>query len=105
MNNIRRTDVRFNLSLDEDRRAWEYLHSARGKRNRLIIQAINAYAEETDRNAWQETFLEKIDQGIRNAVRETLEQAAPTMQPAVSGEPDQQENNDTIFGFLDSFNL
>jgi len=105
---IRRTDVRFNLSRDEDRRAWEFLNTAGGKHNRLIIQAINAYAEMENRNAWQDTLLREIDHSIREAVRETLDNAvlgAPAPAENVQYESSQQENDDAMFDFLDSFQV
>ena len=108
MKEIRRTDVRFNLSREEDRRAWEFLHTAGAKQNRLIIQAINAYAEMENRNTWQDTLLREIDHSIREAVRETLgnvvlETPDPTQN--VQSELSQQENDAAMFDFLDSFQV
>ena len=110
MKEIRRTDVRFNLSREEDRRAWEYLHTAGAKQNRLIIQAINAYAEMENRNTWQEALLREIDHSIRDAVRETLDNTvlvAPATVPSknMQSDPPQQENDDAMFDFLDSFRV
>lgn len=108
MKEIKRTDVRFNLSRNEDRRAWEFLHTTGAKQNRLIIQAINTYADMENRNTWQDTLLREIDHSIREAVWETLgnvvpESPAPTedAQP----EPSQQENDAAMFDFLDSFQV
>ena len=108
MKEIRRTDVRFNLSREEDRRVWEFLHTAGTKQNRLIIQAINAYADMESRNAWQETLMREIDHSIREAVRETLgnvvlETPDPTQN--VQSELSQQENDAAMFDFLDSFQV
>ncbi len=110
MKEIRRTDVRFNLSRDEDRRAWEFLHTAGAKQNRLIIQAINAYADMESRNAWQDTLLREIDHSIREAVRETLDNAVLAVPPIVpsenmQSEPPQEENDAAMFDFLDSFQV
>ena len=110
MTGIKQTDVRFNLSRDEDRRAWEYLCSNRAKHNRLIIQAINAYSDLEKREAWQETLLERIDHGIRDSVHTALGNvilASPMPVPAKDTQSDlsQQENDEAMFAFLDGFDL
>ena len=108
MKEIRRTDVRFNLSREEDRRAWEYLHTAGAKQNRLIIQAINAYAVLEERESWQQTLLEQIDHSIREAVRESLDNAvldAPAPTDNTQSEASRDENDSAMFDFLDSFQV
>ena len=108
MKEIRRTDVRFNLSREEDRRAWEYLHTAGAKQNRLIIQAINAYAVLEERESWQQTLLEQIDHSIREAVRESLDNAvldAPAPTENTQSEASRDENDAAMFDFLDSFQV
>ena len=108
MKEIKRTDVRFNLSRDEDRRAWEFLHRAGAKQNRLIIQAINAYADMESRNTWQDTLLREIDHSIREAVRESLDNAvlgAPVAAENIQSEPSRDENDAAMFDFLDSFQV
>ncbi len=108
MKEIRRTDVRFNLSREEDRRAWEYLHTAGAKQNRLIIQAINAYAVLEERESWQQTLLEQIDHSIREAVRESLDNAvldAPAPTENTQSEASRDENDSAMFDFLDSFQV
>ena len=108
MKEIKRTDVRFNFSREEDRRAWEFLHTAGAKQNRLIIQAINAYADMENRNTWQDTLLREIDHSIREAVRESLDNAVlAAFVPAENAqyELSQQENDDAMFDFLDSFQV
>ena len=110
MSEIKRTDVRFNLSRDEDRRAWEFLNTAGGKYNRLIIQAINAYADKEKREAWEKTFLERIDYSIRDSVHTALKNAvlpAPAPESAEDTQSDlsQQENDEVMFAFLDGFDL
>ena len=108
MKEIRRTDVRFNLTREEDRRAWEFLHRAGAKQNRLIIQAITAYADMENRNSWQDTLLREIDHSIREAVRETLDNAvlaAPVPAENTQAEMPRQENDAAMFDFLDSFQM
>ena len=108
MKEIRRTDVRFNLSREEDRRAWEFLHTAGAKQNRLIIQAINAYAVLEERESWQQTLLEQIDHSIREAVRESLDNAvldAPAPTENTQSEASRDENDSAMFDFLDSFQV
>ena len=108
MKEIKRTDVRFNLSRDEDRRAWEFLHRAGAKQNRLIIQAINAYAVLKERESWQQALLEQIDHSIREAVREALDNAVlAASAPAenTQSEPSRDENDAAMFDFLDSFQV
>ena len=108
MKEIRRTDVRFNLTREEDRRAWEFLHTAGAKQNRLIIQAINAYAVLEERESWQQTLVEQIDHSIREAVRETLGNVVletPDPTENAQSELSQQENDAAMFDFLDSFQV
>ena len=108
MKEIKRTDVRFNLCRDEDRRAWEFLHRAGAKQNRLLIQAINAYADMESRNTWQDTLLREIDHSIREAVRESLDNAvlgAPVAAENIQSEPSRDENDAAMFDFLDSFQM
>ena len=108
MKEIKRTDVRFNLSRDEDRRAWEFLHTEEANQNRLIIQAINAYADMESRNTWQDTLLREIDHSIREAVRESLDNAvlgAPVAAENIQSEPSRDENDAAMFDFLDSFQM
>ena len=74
----------------EDRRAWEFLHTTGAKQNRLIIQAINTYADMENRNTWQDTLLREIDHSIREAVRESLDNAvlgAPVAAENIQSEP------------------
>lgn len=108
MKEIKRTDVRFNLSRDEDRRAWEFLNTAGGKHNRLIIQAINAYADMESRNTWQEALLREIDHSIREAFREALDNAVlatPAPTENAHPEPSWEENDEAMFDFLNSFQM
>ena len=108
MKEIKRTDVRFNLSRNEDRRAWEFLHTTGAKQNRLIIQAINTYADMENRNTWQDTLLREIDHSIREAVRESLDNAvldAPAPTENTQSEASRDENDSAMFDFLDSFQV
>ena len=91
---IKRFSLRFNLDWEDDRRAWEALHSMDAQSiNKEIIARINAKEQ-----------LDILKDFIRQAVSEELARAAEggSIQPAVQAEASAEEIN-SVFDFLDSF--
>ena len=61
-----------------------------------------------ERESWQQALLEQIDHSIREAVRESLDNAVlAASAPAenTQSEPSRDENDAAMFDFLDSFQV
>ena len=95
-----RAEARFDLEQEEDRRAWEFLQSSPLSRSRLIITALNAYADAQDEQARQDAFFERVIETIRAELRSNAVVAIPL--------PNQPEahaastDEDAMYAFLDS---
>lgn len=59
---IKRMSLRFNLDVDEDRKAWEHLRNPEETKTKTVISAVNAYFD-------RETDLKEM---IRETIRECL---------------------------------
>lgn len=86
--NIINTNIRLNLSEEQDRRAWEYLQNMDRKKyksyTRAVVTALNDYFEREYRlteDPYLETrekedlFLEKVQEAIREGVKESVPMA------------------------------
>ena len=86
--------LRFDLDHPEDRRAWEYLQKLNPVSvNRTVLAIIN-----------QAERINQLKDEFRSIVREEL--AAALLQVPVQpvrAEPESDEMDDTIMGFLDNF--
>lgn len=92
----KRLNLRFNLSREPDRKAWEYLQSE-SNRNRKIILAVNAYADRLKESSKEDAFLERIVETVRKELR-----AAPALLPPTK-EDVRENSEDAILDFLDGF--
>ena len=96
-----RAEARFDLEQEEDRRAWEFLQSSPLSRSRLIITALNAYADAQDEQARQDAFFERVIETIRAELRGGHVAAIPfPAQPEAQAANTDEEAMDA---FLDSF--
>ena len=93
-----RAEVRFNLEKEEDRKAWELLQSSKQSRSRLIIAALNSYAEMQDEQARQSAFFERVIETIQRELKCNVISAA--VQPEA---PLSNTDEDAMDAFLDSF--
>ena len=96
-----RAEARFDLNREADRRAWEFLQGSSISRSRLIITALNAYADGLDEQARQNAFYDRVIETIRSELRGNS--AAAISFPA---QPEAQAANtdeDAMDAFLDSF--
>lgn len=59
---IKRMSLRFNLDVDEDRKAWDHLQNSEETKIKTVISAVNAYFD-------KETDLKEM---IRETIRECL---------------------------------
>ena len=95
-----RAEARFDLEQEADRQAWEFLQSSPLSRSRLIIAALNAYAEAQDERSRQDAFCERVIETIRAELHSNSVAVIPF--PA---QPEAQVANtdeDAMDAFLDS---
>ena len=88
----KRMSVRFNLDMDDDRRAWEHLQALKTSRNRAVIDAINAFFEPAH---------PEITDMIRDTIRGCLKNAAFVQS---SEEAQSQTLSEDESALLDSLN-
>ena len=96
-----RAEARFDLEQEADRRAWEFLQSSPVSRSRLIIAALNAYAEAQNEQTRQDAFCERVIETIRAELRSNAVVAIP-----LPNQPEAQAANtdeDAMDAFLDNF--
>ena len=105
--NIKNVKVRFNLDKENDRRAYEYLKESETSYSKAVISAICGYMDLSENKATEDAFLERVIQTIRqetasfNPLRGLLQLAQA--QPPLTAEESEDENNQTVLDFLDSF--
>ena len=105
--NIKNVKVRFNLEKENDRRAYEYLKESETSYNKAVISAICGYMDLSESKATEDAFLERVIQTIRqetasiNPLRGLLQ--LMQAQPTPTAEETEDENNQAVLDFLDSF--
>ena len=119
------TNIRFNLTKADDRRAWEYLQSMdRSKHksySRAVISAINEYFEREQKltdNPFLETqekedrFLQKIldtiTQGLQKysasgGLASLIKLISANQEPPIRNSQNTDEDNTAALDFADSF--
>ena len=106
---IKNVKVRFNLSKDNDRRAYEYLQNAEVSYSKAVISAICGYVELSERTATEDAFLERVISTIREETAKVnpLGGLLQLVQPPPVQIPAEKENNaeteEAMLDFLDSF--
>ena len=92
---VRRTSLRFNPDRESDRRAWEYLQSIPGSKNKAVIDALNASFEQAN----------TLADLIRQTIRECL--SAGTFVPAdnssLNEKPEVSEDEAALLDAMDAF--
>lgn len=103
-----KTNLRFNLDKEADKKAYEFLQSldknSHKSVNRFVIYLINDYADKKHIKKTEHNFTEKII----SAIREELSNFAPLqlfqllgqMQSSVPKEQNSADNEDTMLDFL-----
>lgn len=91
---IKRLTIRFNLQNEEERRAWEYLHSRDGPSlSKDVIRILNAAEQYED-----------LQMLIRQTITEALQGATvPASLPEMAESADSTENDTVMLDLLDSF--
>ena len=106
---IKNVKVRFNLSKENDRKAYEYLQNAEVSYSKAVISAICGYIELSERTATEVAFLERIITTIKEETAKVnplggllqLVQQPPAQIPAEK--ENNAESEETMLDFLDGF--
>lgn len=106
---IKNVKLRFNLSKENDRKAYEYLQNAEVSYSKAVISAICGYIELSERTATEDAFLERIITTIKEETAKVnplggllqLVQQPPTQIPAEK--ENNAESEEAMLDFLDSF--
>ena len=124
-NKIINTNIRFNLTKADDRRAWEYLQgmdrSKHKSYSRAVISAINEYFEreqKLDDNPFLETqekedrfmqkILDTINQGLQKysasgGLANLVKLISANQEPSIRNSQNTDEDNTAALDFADSF--
>ena len=106
---VKNVKVRFNLSKENDRKAYEYLQNAEVSYSKAVISAICGYVELSERTATEDAFLERVISTIREETAKVnpLGGLLQLVQPPPVQIPAENENNaeteEAMLDFLDSF--
>ena len=98
--------LRFNLSKDTDRRAYEILQNTEASYSRAIISALNCYLDACEKQEKEDTFIQRVMDTIRRELRAASPMAGllQLIQPNFPEPPKpNQEDEDTVMAFLDAF--
>lgn len=86
---MKRISVRFDLNREADRRAWEYLQSVSGSKNKAVIDALCSHSTDS-----------AVAEIIRSTIRECLQ--GVTVSSAAPAPQITEEEND-LLDSLDAF--
>lgn len=108
---VKNVKIRFNMSKENDRKAYEYLQSAELSYSKAVISAICGYLELTETKAAENAFLERIISTIReetakiNPLGHLLHfvQTPSAQTPPAEKDNIETENTETMLDFIDSF--
>ncbi len=103
-----KTNLRFNLEKEADKKAYEFLQSLDKSSlksvNRFVISLINDYADKKHIEQTERNFTEKIVSAIRDELKAfapmQLFQLLGQMQPLAPKEQNSAENEDEMMNFL-----
>lgn len=124
-NKIINTNIRFNLTKADDRRAWEYLQSMdRSKHksySRAVISAINEYFEweqkltdnpfletQEKEDRFMQKILDTINQGLQKhsasgGLASLVKLISANQEPSIRNSQNTDEDNTAALDFADSF--
>ena len=105
---IKNVKIRFNLNNENDRKAYDYLHSAEKSYSKAVISAICEYLGLSERTATEDAFRERIISTIREEVSKSnpfggLLQLVQTPPAQISTEKENTETEEAVMDFLDNF--
>lgn len=106
---VKNVKIRFNLDKENDRKAYEYLHSTEKSYSKAVISAICGFMELSERTASEDAFLERVISTIRDETAKInpLGHFLQFVQTPPAQIPTEKENNaeteEAVLHFLDSF--
>jgi hypothetical protein len=106
---IKNVKARFNLSKENDRKAYEYLQNAEVSYSKAVISAICGYMELSEIKESEDAFLERVIITIKEETAKInpLGGLLQLVQQPVAQIPAEKENNaeteEAVLDFLDSF--
>lgn len=106
---IKNVKVRFNLSKENDRKAYEYLQNAEVSYSKAVISAICGFMDLSKKTASEDIFLERVISTIREEAAKInpLSGLLQFVQTPPAQTPAEKENNaeteEAMLNFLDSF--
>lgn len=106
---IKNVKVRFNLSKENDRKAYEYLQNAEASYSKAVISAICGYMELSEAKTAEDAFLERVISTIREETSKInpLGGLLQFVQTPPAQTPAEKENNaeseEAMLDFLDNF--
>ena len=104
---IKNVKIRFNLNIENDRKAYDYLQGADHSYSKAVISAICEYLELSERTATEDAFLEKIITTIKEELAKTnpfgLLQLVQTPSAQTTTEKENTETEEAVMDFLDNF--
>lgn len=106
---IKNIKVRFNLSKENDSKAYEYLQNAEVSYSKAVISAICGYMELSEIKESEDAFLERVISTIREETAKSnpLGGLLQLVQQPVAQTPAEKENKaeseEAMLDFLDSF--
>ena len=106
---IKNVKIRFNLNNENDRKAYDYLHSAEKSYSKAVISAICEYLGLSERTATEDAFLERVIATIKEELAKAnpfgsllqLVQTPPAQIPAEK--ENKAETEETVMDFMDNF--
>ena len=106
---IKNMKIRFNLNKENDRKAYDYLHSAEKSYSKAVISAICEYMDLSERLATEDAFRERIISTIREEVSKSnpfgglLQLVQTPSAPTPNEKENKAENEETVMDFMDNF--
>lgn len=89
----KRISIRFNMDIEDERNAWNLLHSnSCGPINKEVIDSINTAHK-----------LSTIEALMRKVISEELGKASFSIPPEPESNPEVAENENNIMDFLENF--
>ena len=107
---IKKTNLRFNLSNEKDKKAWEELQNIDKKKyksmNKFIISLINNYSENKCTEKNESDIIEKIISAIReelkNSLYSQLMNISTQSQNTTFTNENTAENENAVMDFIDN---
>ncbi|MGN1316923.1 MAG: hypothetical protein ACI4VW_07675 [Acutalibacteraceae bacterium] len=106
---VKNVKIRFNLSKENDRKAYEYLQNAEVSYSKAVISAICGYKELSEAKTAEDAFLERVITTIKEGLASTnplggLLQFVQTPSAQTPAENENKaESEEAVLDFLDSF--